>query len=107
MITELLGTPIEITRGIVTERQELKKLYEEPNVIMMQQACQKLLDHQVDIVSIMCKDKDVLVILTYFYWKLDISSTVYRKGTSTEQNIFDVREAVPSKEDLFHFIVAA
>lgn len=54
----------------------------------------------------MCKDKDVLVILTYFYWKLDISSTVYMKGTSTEQNIFDVREAVPSKEDLFHFIVA-
>lgn len=107
MITELLATPIEITRGIVTERQELKKSYEEPNVIMMQQACQKLLDHQVDIVSIMCKDKDVLVILTYFYWKLDISSTVYMKGTSTEHNIFDVREAVPSKEDLFHFIVAA
>ena len=45
--------------------------------------------------------------ITYFYWKLDLSSTVYMQGTSTERNIFDVQETVQSNEDIILFIVAA
>ena len=74
---------------------------------MVQKSYQKVLDHQIDIVSIICNNTDVLVLLTFFYWKLHLSSTMYKQGTSTVQNIFDVQETVRSNEDIVHFIVAA
>ena len=73
----------------------------------MQKSYQKVLDHQINIVSIICNDTDVLVLLTFFYWKLDLSSTTYKQGISTKRNIFDVRETVRSNEDIVPFIVAA
>ena len=94
LITGLLATPTEITRGIAIERQDPKTSHEEADLIMVQQIYQKVLDHQVDIVSIICDDTDVLVLLTYFFWKFNSSNTVYMQGTSTERNIFDVRETV-------------
>ena len=107
LITGLLATPTELTRGIAIERQDLKTLHEEADLIMVQQAYQKVLDHQVDIVFVICDETDVLVVLTYFYWKLDLSSSVYMQGTSTERNIFDVRKTIRSNEDIVTFIVAA
>ena len=77
LITGLLVTPTEITRGIAIERQYLKTSHEETDIIMVQHAYQKVLDHQVDIVSAICDDAGVLVLLTYFYWKSGLSSTVY------------------------------
>ena len=74
---------------------------------MMHQPYRKALDHQVDIVSVICNDTDALVFLTYFYWKLDLSSTVYMQGTSTGRNIFDALATVRSNEDIVPFIVAA
>ena len=107
LITGLLATPTELTRGIAIERQDLKTLHEEVDLIMVQQAYQKVLDHQVDIVFVICDETDVLVVLTYFYWKLDLSSSVYMQGTSTERNIFDVRKTIRSNEGIVTFIVAA
>ena len=106
LITGLLGTSTEITRGIAIERQELKTQHEEANLIVVQQAYQKV-DHQVDIVSVICNDTDVLVLLPYFYWILDLSSTMYMQSTSTERDILHVRETVRSNEDIVHFLVAA
>ena len=107
LITGLLANPIEITRGIAIERQDLKTSHEEADSIIVQQAYQAVLDHQFDIVSVICDDTDVLVLLTYFYWKLDLSSTAFMQCISTERNIFDVRETVRSNEDIVPFIVAA
>ena len=53
------------------------------------------------------KFKLLSVLLTNFYWKLDLSGTVYMQGTSTERNIFDVRETVRINEEIVPFIVAA
>ena len=63
----MLATATEITCGIGTERQDLKTLNEEADLIMMQQAYKKVLDHQVDIVSVECGHADVVVLLTYFH----------------------------------------
>ena len=56
LIAELLATSPEITRGIAIERQDLKTSHEESDLIMVQQGYQKVLDHQVDIVSLICDD---------------------------------------------------
>ena len=75
----------------------------------MQQAYQKALDHHVEIASVICDDTYVLILPTYFYWKLNLSSTVYMQGVSTERNIFDIRETVTvhkiCKNTGFHGIV--
>ena len=84
LFTGLLATPTEVTRGIAIEQQHLKTSHEEAGLIIAQQEYQKVLDHQVVIVSVICDDTDALVLLTYFYWKLDLSSTVYMQGTSAE-----------------------
>ena len=67
-ITGLLATSTEITRGIATERQDLKTSHEEADLLTVQQAYQKVLNHQVDTASVICDDTDVLVLFTYFYW---------------------------------------
>ena len=63
---------------------------------MVQQAYQKVNDHEVDNVSVIWNDTDVLLLLTPFYQKLDLSSTVCKQGTNIQRDIFAVRETIPS-----------
>lgn len=44
---------------------------------------------------------------TYLCWKIDLSSTVYMQGTSTERNIFDVRETIRRNKDIVPLLVVA
>ena len=64
LITGLFATPTELTRGSDIERQDLKASHEEANLIVVQQAYKKVLGHQIDILSVICDDTDVLVLLT-------------------------------------------
>ena len=100
LITGLLATPNEITLWAAIERQDLKTSHEEADLIMVQQAYRKILHRQVDIVSIICNNTDVLVLLTYFYWKLDLSSTVLMEGASTvlDPTLYDWRKDELNKE---------
>ena len=67
LITGLLATPTEITSGVAIERKDPKMSHEEIDIIMVQQAYQKVLNQRVDIVPVICDNTDVLVLLTYLH----------------------------------------
>ena len=63
----LLATPTEIICGVAIERKDPKTSHEEIDIIMVQQAYQKVLNQRVDIVPVICDNTDVLVLLTYLH----------------------------------------
>ena len=85
-----------ISRGISIEREDLNTSHKESILIMVQQSFQKVFNHQIDIVFAKCDKANVLILLTYFCWKKDLSRTMYIPGTSTER----------SNEDIIPLIVA-
>ena len=107
LITGSSLIPTEITNSNFIQRDDLQTTHEEPDLIMVQQAYKSVLNNGTNIVSVLCDDTDVLILLSYYYWKLGLNSKVYVQGISEERKTHDIKETVKANEAIMPSIVAA
>ena len=107
VIAGLSETPTEVSHGVAVQRQDLRTLHEEANLMMVRQAYKAVLDYGADSVYVLCDDTDLLVLLCYFFWKLHLSCKVYMQGTSSERIIYDIKETVEANKEIMPSIVSA
>ena len=83
-------TPLEISRGGVTERTELRTTHEEADVIVVQQAIHLAsLDKQS--IHIVANDTDIFTPLLHYYKAQNLTCNLVMIATSTSRTSVDIK----------------
>ena len=81
--------------------------HEEADVIMVNQVYDADLQNGVPGAHVVCHDTDVFALLTYFFWKLNITVDIKMLPTDNSGNAGDINKTVESNIDLIASLLAA
>ncbi len=80
VITGQNEVPVEVHKGVVINRRDLKTSQEEADMIMIHQICE--LANNVHCITVVCDDTDVFILLVHHYAVHKMTCTVIMEGTS-------------------------
>ena len=87
-------TPIEIYKGRVTPRDDIRTTHEEADVIIMQQMVQ-LATRGVQNIRVICDDTYVFVLLLHFFVLEKLTCNLVMVGTSHGRSVVNIRDTAP------------
>ncbi len=82
---------MEVHRGIVINRNDLKTSQEEVDVIIIHQLCELVVNNP-QCITVMCDDTDVFLLLVHHYAVQQMTCTVIMEGTSSGRTVVDIGE---------------
>ena len=59
------------------------------------------------MISIICDDSDVFVLIVFFYWKLMLKNKVIMDSTNENRTVIDIGDTVTNNLDIFLYLVEA
>ena len=74
---------------------------------MVNQAYDAVLQNVFGRVHVVCDDTDAFALLTYFFWKLNITADIKMVPTDRSRNAVDINKTVESNIDLVLSLLAA
>ena len=107
LITDPEPNPIQIQNGVVITRYDLQTTHEEADLILVQQAYKSVLENKTNFVTIISDDTDVFVLLSYFYFKLDLRSSILMQLTTQSRYLIDIGSTVAKNIDIIPRLLAA
>ena len=90
-VTDQSPTHFKVYKGDMEQKIRVTNTHEEADVIMVNQAYDAVLQNGVGRVLVVCDDTDVFALLTYFFWKLNITANIKMLPTDSSRNTFDFR----------------
>ena len=105
VITGQSEVPVEVHKGIVINRRDLKTSQEEADVIIIHQMCE--LAATARCITVVCDDTDVLILLVHHYAVHQMTSTVIMEGTSQGRTIVDIGETAKKHAAIVSQLLAA
>jgi hypothetical protein len=102
-------TPLQIKKGQVQERRDIKTMHEEADVILIQQvlACTRKDITASKNISVVCDDTDVFVLLLYYYWTCGLADVLIMESPIRGKSVIDIAKTVQKHEDIVEGLLAA
>ena len=100
LLTSENGTPVELNKGIVIQRVDMKITHDEADNIIVQQMVAGANKNQKGI-SVLSDDTDVFVLLLYHYLELSLKLPVIMESPIKDRKTVDIRETVRKTGTLY------
>ena len=97
-------SPVEISKGVVSIREDMSISHEEGDTMIIQQAFSAA--HSNEGVSIIADDTDVFVLLLHFYFELKCNVPMFMVSTD-ENEVIDIGLTVSEHEDIIPSMLGA
>ena len=97
---------VEVHRGIVINRTDLKTSQEEADVIIIHQLCE-LVANNPRCITVMCVDTDVFLLLVHHYAVQQMACTIIMEGTSSGRTVMDIGETAKKHAAIVPQLLAA
>ena len=100
VVTGREPVPVEINKGLVIRRCDLKTVQEEADVIMIQQMI--VISEELDWagIRVMCDDTDVFVVLLHFYSLREMSCSLTMESLARDRKCVDIRATATKHKEI-------
>jgi len=99
-------TPIQVVRGVVEPRDDLKSFHEEADVNIIRQ-CLQCAEEGGTPIKVICDDTDVFILLTAYVHKYSIESIVNMESFSSSRSTISINETAKKHADMASSIIPA
>ena len=91
-VTDQSLTPFTVYKGEMEQQISITNTHEETDVIMINQAYDAVLQNGVGRMHVVCDDTDVFTLLTYFFWKLNITVDIKMLPIDSSHNAVNINK---------------
>ena len=93
VITGSDPVPTEISKGgIIIYRSDQETLYEEADIIIVQQLLASVAEDSEKVITVVADDTGVFVLLLHYYSKANIKNVILMESLKKEKSIIDIKK---------------
>ena len=99
LVTVPASIPMEIFKGVATERRELETTHGETDVIIPRQVVDATTQGSTCI-KVICDDTDVFILLIHYYQQCLLTCIALMEDTSRKRAVFDIGATAQQHADI-------